>query len=149
MLTVSVILRRSGQPGNHAPVFARLFSEWFNCSCSSPVFGDEDALPWQQVNEETTEAMFVSSVGYDVSTPEKLQLFNEKPGVYVVLINDVNPVGFSYVDCSSFIMECGTCYAKHTHIGNYEVDFLVTVTAAFLPLSEAIKLEPVVLNVKR
>lgn len=149
MLTVNVVLRRSAQDDTHVPVFARVFSEWVQCSCSSAVFGDEVTLPWQVVNDDIKEAKFAANVGYDISTPEKLRVFNEKPGIYLVLVSDAAPIGFSYVDCSSFVLDGGTCYAKQTVIGNYEIDFSVSADGAFLPLPEAIKLEPVVLDVKR
>lgn len=149
LLGIVVKLRRHGSSTECKPVKVRLFSEWFACSCTTPTFGDEELLAWKDEDEEYKTATYTANVAYDLSNPEKLKLFNEKPGVYAVVLDDAAPLGFSYVDCSSFVLEPGTCFAKHALIGGYEVDISVTTAAAFLTLADSVKLEPVVLDIKR
>lgn len=126
----------------------RLFSEWLKCSCTSPKFGEEEILPWKG-DEDKKSATFVVNAAYDITSPEKLGVFNEKPGVYVVVLRDSTPLGFTYVDCSSFVLEAGSCFAKNVYIAGYSIDATVTSIAPLLPLESSIKLEPVVLDIKR
>lgn len=149
LLAVSVTVRPIVLESAQKSVKVRLFSEWFHCSCTSPAFGDEELLPWKEDETGAKNATFTANLAYDLSSQEKLHLFNEKPGVYAVLLEEGTPLGFSYVDCSFFALEPGTCYAKHTLISGLEVDVSVTSTTAFLHLADVVKLEPVVLDVKR
>jgi hypothetical protein len=149
LLSIAIKLRKHVNSTECKLVKVRLFSEWFACSCTSPTFGDEELLAWKDEAEEYKTASYTANVAYDLSDPERLKRFNEKPGIYAVVLEDGTPLGFSYVDCSSFVLEPGTCFAKHALIGGYEVDISVTTASAFLTLTDSVKLEPVVLDIKR
>jgi hypothetical protein len=149
LLSIEIKLRKPANSTECKPAKVRLFSQWFACSFTTPTFGDEELLAWKDDGEDYKAATHTANVAYDLSSPDKLKLFNEKPGIYAVILDDATPLGFSYVDCSSFVLEPGTCFARHAVIGGYEVDISATTTAAFLTLTDSVKLEPVVLDIKR
>ena len=148
-LVISVTVKRPANEAQMDAIQVRLFSEWLQCSCTSPKFGDQEILPWKEHDEEKKAATFETKASYDISSPDKLKMFNEKPGVYIVVLKDSSPLGFTYVDCSSFVLEAGSCFARNVSIAGYNVDATVTIVAPMLSLESSIKLEPVVLDVKR
>lgn len=153
-------------PPEHCNLTVRLFSEWLPCSCTSPVFGS-DTLAWKphslvessdNKNESTNEndvdyyiATFEASVGAPnmSSSEENLLIFNEKPGIYAVLLNGSAPVGFTYIDCSSFVMNSGSLFTKNTKVLDYDIDFTVKMDQPLLKSDDTIKLEPVTLDIRR
>ncbi len=89
---------------------------------------------------------------------EKLNNFNSKPGVYAIVLQEkaVNdfmvsePIGFSYIDCSSFALEKGKISVLGLKIDKtLELDFTITVETPFVPPAEIITYEPLLVNVKR
>lgn len=147
-LVVKVKVHRVKDAPSSVPLKVRLFSEWTSCSCTSSAFGAEE-LPWANKDEFDQECTFQAVVDCDVSSEEKLSLLNTKPGIYVVYLSSDEPVGFTYVDCSSFLVEAGQSAAKHSKIFGYSIDVTVDCHAPLLPMAKCVKLEPVVLDIKR
>lgn len=126
----------------------RLFSEWTNCSCTSAAFG-VDELPWMDSDEFNQESTFQATVDCDMSSEEKLGVLNAKPGIYVVYVCNDEPVGFTYLDCSSFLVEAGQSAVRNSKVFGYNVNISAECHAPLLPLEKCIKFEPVVLEMKR
>jgi len=119
-LQVTVVLSKLGSSsddvvdgdGSSVPdvdgIKVRLFSEWFDCSCTSEVFGDE-TLPFEKAAENNVKAArFVASFkqpSMSVSNKDQLQLLNLKPFIYAVFLTKTGPLSFIPIDCSSFLLE--------------------------------------------
>lgn len=149
-LTVKVSVSRLGNEPDGRQLRVRLFSEWINCSCTSGVFGS-DTMTWNA--SETAESLYSSdyqaNLEYNLSSDESLKVFNATPGIYAVFLNDGVPISFSYVDCSSFVMEAGTLAVKQFKLLDYSVDVAVSVKNPLVSLASAIKLEPVTIDIRK
>jgi hypothetical protein len=126
----------------------RLFSEWVQCSCSSPAVGS-DGLPWCPFNDELEVATYKANVTPDVSNETALHLFNNKPGIYATFIADSGPIGFTYVDCSSFVLEGGVLTSRNCKVLDFDVSMSASLVTPLLSRTDALKLEPVTIEFKR
>jgi hypothetical protein len=133
-----------------------------------------DAVQTRQQQQSATFAASFPMPDYsnptvDDSTKEKLTSFNLRPGVYAILCKDVKksvsiindggeqitrkeqvtiPVGYSYVDCSAFLMEGGKLVANNLKIEGLAMELTVESKASFLSRADAISFEPLVLDIR-
>ena len=149
MLSINITLKKSSVYTDSRLINVRIFSEWLPCSFTTPNFGEEENLPWKENEDGLMSSTFITNVDCDISNPEKMQLFNEKPGIYAVVLGDNAPFGFSFVDCSSFAIEACTSSARHSQLGDYELNISVSIDKPLLSLTDVIPLEPLVLDIKR
>jgi hypothetical protein len=95
---------------------------------------------------------------------QKLITFNLKPGIYAILCKDERrtgavegepsiitsiPLGFSHLDCSSFLMNPGVISANNLKIDGYELEVTVSLEGRMLSYPDIVEYEPMVLDLKR
>lgn len=100
---------------------------------------------------------------------EKLSNFNLNPGIYAILCKDerkteevpseegeepkeivvTRPLGFSYLDSSSFLMSPGVIAASNFKIDGYEMEVSISLKDRMLSYPEIVEYEPLVLDLKR
>ena len=164
-VTISVqlshpLLEEGGEISQRVKV--RLFSEWLECSCTSDIFGGEE-LEWIDNSEDpelATQKLCTFNALYeaDISSTEKLNALNEKPGIYAVFMTveeredgseSLTPIGFTYVDCSSFVLAGSTLSARCIKVLNFEAQMTVKTENALMPREELLGLEPVLIELNR
>lgn len=97
----------------------------------------------------------------------KISHFNLKPGIYFILckdtkrqevvegeeepksITETTPLAFSYLDCSSFLMNPGVIKANHLKIDGYDLEVTISLEDRMLTYSEIVESEPLVLDFKK
>ena len=148
----------------------KIVSEWLNCCGTTSLFGStESGLSWQTLQSPTESekvakrsATFKKSFTpfFDEKDPnykEKLSSFNLKPGIYFIILLDLVenlsykqiPIKFSYMDCSSFLIEQTTKKLIFSLSETVSVHVTVEVEKPILPYADALGHEPLVLDAKR
>jgi hypothetical protein len=112
----------------------RFNSEWLESLNTIPAL-----LPNQLNHSETL-----------TSKVDKKKL-HDSPGIYLYIMDKAQvPVGFAYLDCSSFLICKGTVIAQGFIVSKYSIRFNCSITCENpIIATECDHLEPLIVNIKR
>jgi hypothetical protein len=164
---VQTDLQEGGSFSNCENCRIKIVSEWLNCCGTTGLFGStEGGLAWQTSSESGVtnkrSATFKKSFKpffdeKDPSYKEKISMLNLKPGIYFVILVDLVenltykqiPVKFSYMDCSSYLIEQTAKKLILSLSETVSIHVTVDIEKPILPYADALNHEPLVLDAKR
>lgn len=148
IVNVTIAVAKFDFNSSAQPLKIRIFSEWLKCCGISSIMGEGD-IPWNSLPNDEKISTLSLNFESDLSTKESITIFHKKPGIYAVFLSENKPVGFTFIDCSSFLVEGGSLSANNVSILDYTVNMTVSVPLALLPKKELLTLEPVFIDIKR
>lgn len=142
----------------------RIISEWLDCCGSTGLYGQGE-LVWKELEGETNPdkkyAIYENSFDpffMDIHNDNtKIRNFNMKPGIYFIIMKEnvvdgsvVNTPGrFTYIDCSSFLIETSKKNSIFQREDDIEIEIEIEIDKPLLSMEDAILMEPLLLDISR
>ena len=109
-------------------------------------FPQEDGL-------EVTQAIWTNELQTKLESQADMTEFNHVPGIYAVVLGCIDKkfhmVSFAYLDCSALLLQGGTVSCRSPTREGITLDMKLDAPKELIPLSKAIPLEPLVLDIAR
>jgi hypothetical protein len=140
---------------NEKAIKVRIFSEWLECCGTTPQFGLQEALPWENSGDGKVSAKFRTSFEAYFPNDDKLVQFHNHPGLYFTVLNEnkdgnslnATPLAYLYLDCSSLLYGKKSLAVQKRNVSGIHCRATVNITKEIMPLHNLIKFEPLLLDI--